>query len=437
MEFNYPHKIGAIHWDGDTGQRRLYMTSAKTGQRIRVRHRVAYGGRDSAKSHTFAGTAVLAGATEPLRFGCFREVQKSIKDSVHQLLCDKIAEYNLGGYYEVLQNEIRGPNGTTFGFSGLSNLTVFSIKSWEGLDVAWIEEAQSVAKRSMQILTPTIRKPGSEIWVTFNPEMETDYIYQRYVIDPPDDALVVLSNYSDNPWSSEVLSLEREEMRAKNPDDFAHVYLGQCRPAVDGAIYYNEVSALKSSNRWCSVPYDPLLKVHRVWDLGFNDYMSILLVQKQASGVRIIGYIEDRLRTYDSYITEMNELKYNWGKDYIPHDGRARSPESGRSPEMILQALGCTVEIVEDIGLENGIKAARQMFPRVCIDKTKAGELVSRLGRYRRRLNKETGQATTPVHDDESHGADGFRYLAVCEPQMSNDTYSVPKNPFAAFKRTG
>ena len=426
IDWDFPHKLGFLF------------------ERGKWRYKVAYGGRDAAKSHSFAGALVLMGANEPLRVGCFREVQKSIKDSVHQLLCDKIQFYNLGDYYEVLQNEIRGKRGreTSFGFSGLSNLTMFSIKSWEGLDIAWVEEAQGVYKRSWEILDPTIRKGRNwldepEIWVSFNPDMETDNTYQRFVVNPPPDAKVVQINYTDNPWASKALNANRAHMKATDPDSFAHVYLGQCRPAVEGAIYYNEVSALKSSNRLCTVPYDPLLKVHRVWDLGFNDYMSILLVQKQASGVRIIGYIEDRLRTYDSYVSEMSELKYNWGTDFIPHDGRAKTPESGRSPEMILQALGCTVHIVEDIGVENGIKAARQMFPRVWFDKEKAGDLVSRLGRYRRRLNKETGQATTPVHDDESHGADGFRYLAVCEPHMSNDTVEVPVDPYKFFRRAG
>lgn len=426
VEWEFPEKLGFLF------------------ERDKWRYKVAYGGRDAAKSHSFAGALVLLGAESPIRIGCFREVQKSIKDSVHQLLCDKIQFYNLGDYYEVLQNEIRGKGRleTSFGFSGLSNLTMFSIKSWEGLDIAWVEEAQGVSKRSWQILGPTIRKGANwkehpEIWVSFNPDMETDDTYQRFVVNPPPDAKVVQINYTDNPWASKALDSDRAHMKETDPDGFTHVYLGQCRPAREGAIYYNEVVALKTSNRLCSVPYDPLLKVHRVWDLGFNDFMSILLVQKQASGIRIIGYIEDRLRTYDSYISEMNELKYNWGTDYLPHDGRAKTPESGRSPEMILTSLGCKVQIVEDIGLENGIKAARQVFPRIWIDKEKAGELVSRLGSYCRRINRETGQATTPIHDDASHGADGFRYLAVCEAQMTNDTVHIPADPFRAFRRAG
>lgn len=389
------------------------------------RYKVAYGGRDGAKSWSFARALVLLGAEKPLRVGCFREVQKSIKDSVHKLLSDQIESLGLSGAYKILQNEIRGENGTEIAFAGLSNMTRDSVKSWEGLDVAWIEEAQTVKKRSWDILIPTIRKPGSEIWVSFNPDLDTDDTYQRFVVNPPTNAEVVKINFYDNPWRSQVLDQEREDMKASNPDDYAWIYEGECRAAVDGAIYYKEVSELRSSGRICPVPYDPLLKVHVVFDLGWNDYMSIGLVQKHGSEIRVIDYIEDRFRTLADYHADLKDMRLNWGKAWLPHDGRAKDYRSGRSAEEILQGLGWEVEIVENIGVEEGIRAARLMFPRAYLDKDKAGPLVNRLGRYRRRINQETETGGSPIHDDESHGADMWRYLAVCESQMSNDTGSV------------
>lgn len=399
------------------------------------RYKVAYGGRDGAKSWTFARALLIRGASEPLRIGCFREIQNSIKDSVHKLLSDQIEDMGLSKCYEVLKTEIRGVNGTEFMFAGLSNQTRDSIKSAESIDIAWVEEAQSVSKRSWDILVPTIRKPGSEIYVSFNPDMETDATYQRFVVNPPPDCKTVKINYTDNPWRSQALDAEREHMRATAPEDFAHIYLGECRPAVEGAIYYNEVSALRNSNRLCNVPYDPLLKVHRVWDLGWNDYMSVVFVQRQASEIRVIRYVEDNHRTYADFIGEFGGYGYNYGTDWLPHDGKAKSAESGRSPQMILEQLGCKVEIVEDIGLENGIKATRLLFPRLYVDKANAGELVTRLGRYRRRVNKETGTATTPMHDDESHGADAVRYLACIADQLANVSDNRIKDPYAAFRR--
>jgi phage terminase large subunit len=398
------------------------------------RYKVAYGGRDGAKSWSFARALLLQGAEQPLPTGCFREVQKSIKDSVHQLLSNQIEELGLTGFYDILRDEIRGENGTFFRFAGLSAQTRDSIKSFEGLKRAWVEEAQSVSKRSWDILIPTIRAPESELWASFNPDLDTDDTYHRFVVNTPPGAKVVQINFSDNPWRSGVLDAERKHMLETAPDDYAHIYLGQCRAAVEGAIYYKEVSALRSSGRIGNAPYDPLLKVHTIWDLGYDDFMSILLVQRQGSEIRIIKYIEDRHRTLADYDADLRQMNYNWGTFYLPHDGRARDYKSGRSAQEILTGLGRNVEIVEDIGIEEGIRAARLIFPRCYFDKTEAGQLVNRLGRYRRKVNEMTGTGGNPVHDEHSHGADGFRYLAVVADQLSNDTHAVV-DPYKAFRR--
>ena len=395
------------------------------------RYKVAYGGRDGAKSWSFARALLILGAEKPLRIGCFREIQKSIRDSVHKLLSDQIEDLGLSSIYQVLQNEIRGINGTEITFSGLSSLTRDSIKSYEGLDIAWVEEAQSVSKRSWDILIPTIRAPESEIWASFNPDMDTDNTYQRFVVNTPRNAKVIKINFDDNPWRSRVLDEEREQMKLESPDDYEHIYLGECRPAIEGAIYYNEVSKLRSTGRLANVPYDPMLKVHVITDLGFNDYMSLLLVQRLGSEIRIIRYIEDRQRYIPSYSQELNDLKLNYGKLYLPHDGKAKHV-TGSSAQEQFESLGWDVEIVNDIGIEQGIRKAREIFPRVIIDKGNASELLNRLGRYRRRVNAE-GQGSTPLHDDESHGADGFRYLSIVADQLSNEETSI-EDPYAAFR---
>lgn len=397
------------------------------------RYKIAYGGRDAAKSWSFARALLLQGAEQPLPTGCFREIQKSIKDSVHQLLSNQIEELGLTGFYDILRDEIRGENGTFFRFAGLSAQTRDSIKSFEGLKRAWVEEAHSVSKRSWDILIPTIRAPESQIWASFNPDLDTDDTYVRFVVNKPPDAVVVKINYNDNPWKSSVLDAEREHMRATSPEDFAHIYEGECRAAVDGAIYFKEVSQLRSSGRICNVPYDPLLKVHAIWDLGYADYMSIILVQRHSSELRLIRYIEDHHRTLADYSQDLKALNYNWGTFYLPHDGKAKDYRSGKSAEEILQALGWNTEFVEDIGLEQGINAARLIFPRCYFDKTEAGALVNRLARYKRRTNADTGVTGAPVHDEHSHGADAFRYLSVVGDQLGNST--VMTDPYAAFRR--
>lgn len=398
----------------------------------RARFKVLHGGRDSAKSHSIARMLLARGRAKPERILCTREIQKSIAESVHQLLKDLIGELGLQDFYDVQQNYIRGDNGTQIAFHGLSGQTATSIKSFEGTTICWVEEAQTISKRSWDLLEPTIRAPRSEIWVSFNPDMDTDETYKRFVSSPPPDSIVTQMNWMDNPWRSRVLDAAREKMEREAPDDYAHIYMGQCRPAVEGAIYYQEVSKLKSSGRLGNVPYDPMLKVHVIADLGFNDFMALLIVQRLGSEIRIIRYIEDRMRFIPSYHQELQDLKLNWGKLYLPHDGKAKHV-TGSSAQEQFAALGWDVEIVPDIGIEQGIRKTREVFQRFYVDKTHAGELVSRLGRYRRRVNAE-GQASTPLHDDSSNGADGTRYLAIVADQLSNDTHAVV-DPYKAFRR--
>lgn len=397
-----------------------------------ARFKVAYGGRDGAKSWSIARALLLEGAEQPLPIGCFREVQKSIKDSVHQLLSNQIEELGLTSFYDILRDEIRGKNGTFFRFAGLSAQTRDSIKSFEGLKRAWVEEAQSVSKASWDILEPTIRAPGSEIIVSFNPMMDTDETYQRFVVNPSSEVKAVKVSWSDNPWRSQVLDAARERMQREKPDDYAHIYGGECRPAVEGAIYYTEVSKLRSTGRLCNVPYDPMLKVHLVADLGFNDFTSLIFVQRLASEIRVIRYLEDRQRHIPSYHQELKDLKLNYGKLYLPHDGKADTLV-GPSAMKQFTDLGWDVEIVPDIGVEDGIRKTREIFPRLYIDRSHASELLNRLGRYRRRVNSE-GQASTPMHDDASHGSDGARYLAIVADQMSNET-TVIADPYKSFRR--
>lgn len=397
-----------------------------------ARFKVLYGGRDSAKSWSIARMLLARGRAKPERILCTREVQKSIAESVHQLLKDQVLALGLEDFYDVQQNYIRGLNGTQISFHGLSGQTATSIKSFEGTTICWVEEAQTITKRSWDLLEPTIRAPGSEIWVSFNPDMDTDETFRRFVTTRQPDSIVVKMNWQDNPWRSKVLDAAREKMQREDPDNYAHIYEGMCRPAVEGAIYYKEVSALRSAGRLCNVPYDPMLKVHVVCDLGFNDYMSLLLVQRLSSEIRVIRYIEDRQRYIPSYHQELTELKLNYGKLWLPHDGKAKHL-TGSSAQEQFEALGWDVEIVPDVGIEQGIRKTREVFPRVTIDQSNASELLNRLGRYRRRVNAE-GQASTPVHDDESHGADGFRYLCLVADQLTNDSHE-PVVPYRSFRR--
>lgn len=387
------------------------------------RYKVAYGGRGSGKSWGYARALLIQAAQQKLRVLCTREVQKSIKDSVHKLLSDQIQALGLGSFYEVLETTIRGKNGSEFLFAGLSTQTVESIKSYEGIDRCWVEEAQKVTKRSWTILIPTIRKDGSEIWVTFNPELDDDETYTRFVVNTPPEAVCVKVNYTDNPWFPSVLEQERAHAKRTLPtDEYENIWEGNCKAAVDGAIYANEIREATEQGRICNVPYEPKLKAHVVLDLGWNDKMAVSIVQRHLSEIRVVRYFEEDHRTLSWISAELRQLHYNWGKMFLPHDGAHGDYKTGRSAQNIMREdYKWSVSLAPNKAIETGIKEAREMMPRVYFDKTNAALLVARLKRYKRGIPETTGEPGAPVHDINSHGADNFRYIAVSAPMMKNE----------------
>lgn len=420
------------------------------------RYKIARGGRGSAKSWSFARALLVMAAERPLRILCAREVQNSIKQSVHKLLSDQIVELGLEHYYTVFDHEIRGINGTQIDFAGLSSLTVDTIKSFEGYDVCWVEEGQTISDRSWKILIPTIRKEGSEIWVSYNPDLETDPTHQRFTVNPPPGTINVEVNWRDNPWFSKVLEAERMHCLKTDPDGYENIWEGKCRPAVDGAIYYKQIGEAESTGRICNVPHDPLLKTHVVLDLGFNDSLATGLVQRRASEIRIIEYIEVSHTTLDALSSYLRLRPYQWGRVWLPHDGFSAGLNSGgKSTADIMSSLGWDVapreEIVE-MSLEEGIRATRLAFPRIYFDQSKcnaqrapqdteivghtalSNRLIECVKRYRRHINRQTEAATGPVHDDYSHGADMLRYAAINADRMTNNP-TVSKSQWDAARK--
>jgi phage terminase large subunit len=406
-----------------------------------ARYKVARGGRGSGKSWGFARALILRCVKQQTRILCTREVQKSIQQSVHQLLSDQIEAMGLSPVFEILNSEIRGPNGSQIYFSGLSDQTAESLKSFEGVDIVWCEEAQAISKRSWDILIPTIRKDDSEIWVTYNPQLESDETHQRFVLRPPPNCVSVEMNYTDNPYFPVVLEQERAHAEATmRGDDYRHTWLGQCRPAVEGAIYFEAMSQSIAANRIRQVPHDCSLKTHVVFDLGMADSMTLILVQKVASEVRVVHYIEGTQRILADYSAELRNLRLDdqplsWGTLWLPHDGFHTRHQTGKDDATILRGLGWTVQPVPQTSVNSGIDRARELFPRVYFHQERTERLVECLKRYRWNLNSKTGEAQHPLHDEYSHGADAFRYLALVADQLSNDDWggalNYPKLSFA------
>lgn len=219
----------------------------------KARHKVARGGRGSSKSWSVARMLALKGVLGRTRWLCCREVQRSLKESAKRLLEDQIRVLGLSGYYDCQRDVIIGRNGSEFVFAGLQDHTADSIKSYEGFDGAWVEEAHTVSEQSAEILIPTIRAPGSEIWWTYNPTQDADYVHDRFRESIADEVLIVEINWRDNPWFPSELELERQRLKRLNQALYDHVWEGKCK-SVAGTIirrdWFRYYSKLPELLRW-------------------------------------------------------------------------------------------------------------------------------------------------------------------------------------------
>lgn len=393
------------------------------------RYKVYYGGRGSAKSWSMARALICISLQRKVRILCARELQTSITDSVYKLLSDQIHAMGFGQYFEVLQNSIRCTlTGSEFAFAGLRQSTVTKIKSFEGVDYCWVEEAQVVSKKSWDILIPTIRKEvrdekgntisQSEIWVSFNPDLEEDDTYQRFVKTRPGEAIVKMVSWRDNPWFPKVLQKEMEELREKDYDSYLNVWEGHCKVVLDGAVYAEEIRAAILEKRITQVPWDRTTAVHTFWDLGWADSTSIWFAQQVGFDLRIIDYYTNSQKPITHYLEVLQKKQYLYGTDWLPHDAKARDLRTGMTIEEICKKQGRAVRIVPKLSLNDGINAVRTILPNCWFDEERCSEGLKSLKHYRYEVDETADRqhkqfSKVPVHDWSSHGADSFRYLAL------------------------
>lgn len=406
----------------------------------RRRYYVAYGGRGGAKSWGFARALLILAMYEPLRVLCCREVMRTIADSVHRLFVDQIKALGLEDFYAIQDASITGANGAEFLFAGLRAMDAAKIKSYEGVDVAWVEEAQTVSKKSWDILIPTIRADASEIWVSFNPELDTDDTYQRFVVRPPESSWVKKVTYQDNPWFPAVLEAERKHLQKIDPEAYEYVWEGKPRTVVEGAIYAKEVTAMIEDRRLRPVPYDPKLLVHTIWDLGWNDQTSIIFAQRMLSEVRVIDYEEASFLRYDEWAKKIDKKPYAYGDHWLPHDGANETQGGGglSAQKQLTPLLGKKPKIIpRPASVEDPIRSSRMMFPRVYMDEAKCARLADCLKRFRRSVPESTGEPGAPVKDEYRHGADAFGGLAQIVDKLGNEKErAVPKTkPYESLDR--
>lgn len=376
------------------------------------RYKVAYGGRGGAKSWAVARAILIQGAAKPLRVLCAREFQNSISDSVHALLADQVATMGLSSFYEVQKTCIIGKNGTQISYEGLRH-NATKLKSFEGADICWVEEAQTVSKASWEILIPTIRKAGSEIWLTLNPSLATDETYRRFILNAPPGAKVVKVNWSDNPWFPDVLRQEMEYLKDKDPDAYMNVWEGHCRTMLDGAIYAKELRAAQEDSRITRVPVENSKPVEVYFDLGRADKTAAWFVQQVGLEFRVIDFMEDRGFAWSHYLKKLRERNYLYGTIWLPHDGKHELLASDRTIEQQTSDAGFSVQTLPIATIESGIEAARLVFNRCWFDEARCADGLQALRHYRYEIDDSGQWSKRPLHDDYSHAADAFRYFAM------------------------
>lgn len=389
----------------------------------KARYKVAYGGRGGAKSWQFARALLIRGLQGNLRVLCTREVQSSLEDSVHKLLKDQIKLLGLGpvseggtGHYRWTKNHVYGPGGTEFIFKGLSDPE--ALKSAEGVDVCWIEEARTVSKASWQKLDPTVRKPGSEIWISFNPELATDFLYDLFIKrKPPPRSIVQKVSWRDNPWFSEELREQKDSQRERDYDDYLWIWEGHLRFALDGAVYAKQLREVQKEDRITVVPVVKSKPIHTFWDLGRGDMTAIWFVQIVGLQYRVVHYYQNNGEDFDHYLAKLEELKeergWFYGTMWLPHDAEHKVLGAKRTIKQ--QALDAKhrARIVPNIKVADGIAAARAIFPATWFDEEHCSEGLACLRQYHYEVDDDGTRSKLPVHDWSSHGADGFRYMGV------------------------
>lgn len=395
-----------------------------------ARYKGLYGGRGGAKSHFFAEQIIVRCYAKPLRVVCIREVQKSIKDSVRQLLIDKIAKLGLGSQFEVLETEIRGANGSLIIFRGMQSYNSDTIKSLEGYDIAWVEEAQTFSAVSLELLRPTIRKEDSELWFSWNPRNRTDPVDAFFRKNPHPGAVSVLVNWRDNPWFPEVLRKEMEHDTATDPDAAEHVWEGGYGLQA-GAILGRWVSQAEKENRVNNlVSFDRRgTGIEISSDIGFRDTASWWFWQRKIGGFSLLKYIGDSGLEAADWVERLNkELSaLNWPltKIWLPADAKAKTFASKHTAEQTFQKAFSPgkIGIVPKVSIADRINAARTVIKRCEFHEADCEDGLDGLRNWEFEFNPDLQVFTKePLHNWASHPGDGFSYgCQVMRPHVKDD----------------
>jgi phage terminase large subunit len=364
------------------------------------RYKGAHGGRGSGKSHFFGELWLEENIAEKLDFVCLRETLKSLEFSVKKLLEAKIEAFNAGSYFEVQDRRIFSRHGGVTIFEGMQNHTADSIKSLEGFDRAWFTEAAKASAKSLTLLRPTLRKPGSQLWFDWNPDLETDPIDELLRGEVlPTGAIVVQANFMDNPWLPNELREEMEFDKRRDPDKYAHVWLGQYRRNSEARVFKN----------WKIEEFErPAGTIHRLGaDWGFSVDPSVL-VRCDIEGNRL--YVDYEAYSVGCEIVNLPELFMS-------------VPEAEKWPITADSARPETISHMQRNGfpkIRPAIKGAKSLDEGVEFLKSfdivvhpRCKHLIDELTLYSYKVDPLTGKVLPILADKDNHIIDALRY--ACE----------------------
>lgn len=362
------------------------------------RYKIAFGGRGSGKSFTYTDALLITALQKPIRVLCAREYQISISESVHRLLQKRIEDLGLSAYFTIQRDSITSKTGSEFIFKGLRH-NVDNIKSMAGINICWIEEAQSISQESLDILIPTIREPDSEIWMTMNPRLESDPVYRMFIANKHPDAVLFKVNYTENKHFPAVLDAERRLMLERDPALYNHVWLGECLTHTDAQIFKDKWEVREFTPEKWGYPYYGL-------DFGFS--------QDPTACVKV--WVHDETLYIEKEAVKIG-LELDNTADYIKglmpeiHDAVIRA-DSAR-PESISYLKRHGLPRIEAVkkwkgSVEDGITHMRS-YKRIVVH-PRCTHAINEMMLYSYKVDQRSGDITTDVVDKHNHIIDACRY---------------------------
>lgn len=416
-----------------------------------ARYKGAYGGRGSGKSHFFAGLMIEDCLSEPgnmggegLRSVCIREVQKDLSQSAKLLLEDKLRQYGLGepDGFKVFRDVIQTPGDGLIIFKGMQDYTADSIKSLERFKRAWWEEAQTASPVSLELLRPTLRDEGSELWFSWNPRRNKDPI-DKMLRGPvlPTGAEIVWANWSDNPWFPSVLQQERLDCLRDNASQYDHIWEGGYVSVVDGAYFARELTQARIDGRISRVAADPLMTIRLFADIGGTgaraDAFAMWAAQFIGKEIRVLNYYEAVGQDLATHLAWMRTQGYtpDRAQIWLPHDGASNDKVVNVSYESALRSAGYSVTVVPNQGkgaASQRIEAARRLFPAVWFNEATTEGGRDALGWYHEKKDDARGIGLGPDHDWSSHGSDAWGLMCIAHENKMEKSKLALKNPALA-----